>query len=272
VAPRFRNEHYVAFLDESGEPGLQVVAGVFIPARWLRSAERRWQEFIRDELGSRSGRTEVKGRELLKGEGVSLHAQTRHLSKGGTPLSAKGAGRQFYRLALEHIAGIAEVRVITVGVKTNQPKDAYRLWFWLAYAALIARPISPRPYLPLVVIDGEDAAFRDAHSLVAYRFYKNFKGRQPYVTGGKQWFLGGSAFHDSATLPFVQMADLVAGVGRHALVKRKSVGGWYDRHLRQFALARGREVDISAHALAELKRRSPTDKCGSGWRGAIIIP
>jgi hypothetical protein len=95
MASGLRNEDYVAFLDESGEEGLQVVAGVFIPARWLRSAERRWHDFIRDHLGSSSGRSEVKGRELVKGQGVALHAQKRLLYRGWPPLTAKAAGQQF---------------------------------------------------------------------------------------------------------------------------------------------------------------------------------
>jgi len=114
-----RNEDYVGFLDESGEDNLQVVAGVLIPARWLRSAERRWRDFIRDHLGSRSGRTEIKGRELVKGEGVSLHAQNRILASGGAPLTARAAGRLFYRDALEHVAGISELRVLSVGLQTK---------------------------------------------------------------------------------------------------------------------------------------------------------
>ena len=92
-----RNEDYVAFLDESGEDNLQVASGVLIPARWLRSAERRWRDFVRDHLGSRSGRTEIKGRGLVRGEGVSIHAQNRILASGGASLSALAAGRLFYR-------------------------------------------------------------------------------------------------------------------------------------------------------------------------------
>lgn len=41
MAARLRNEDYIAFLDESEQDKLQVVAGVLIPARWLRPAERR---------------------------------------------------------------------------------------------------------------------------------------------------------------------------------------------------------------------------------------
>ena len=147
------NEDYVAFLDESGEFGksdLQVVSGVLIPARWLRSAERRWMDFIRDSLGSSSGKVEVKSRELLRGENASLHAQKALLEKGWPALSAKAAGRLFYRDALEHIATIEEIRVLTVGLPTRHPAEAYRLWFWMMYALLVERPKSPRPRLPLV--------------------------------------------------------------------------------------------------------------------------
>jgi hypothetical protein len=143
MVPGLRNEDYVAFLDESGEDSLQVVAGVLIPARWLRPAERRWRDFIRDHLGSRSGRTETKSRELLKGSGVSIHAQNRILASGGAPLSAQAAGRLFYRDALEHIARTTEVRFLTVGLDTKHPVDTYRLWFWMMYAALVQRPRAP---------------------------------------------------------------------------------------------------------------------------------
>lgn len=272
MAGGLRNEDYVAFLDESGEDGLQVVAGVWIPARWLRSAERRWRDFLRDHLGSRSGRTEIKSRELLKGRGVSIHAQNRILASGGTGLSARAAGRQFYRDALEHIATIQEVRVLAVGLPTRHPVDVYRLWFWMAYAALTNRPRAPRPRLPLTVIDGEDAAFRATHDLVAHRFYRTFNHQQPYIGPGPEWFVGGSAHQDSALHPFVQMADLVAGAARHAIVARQPRGGWYKTHLQDHADARGRNVDISHHALARLRKLSPDDHCGSGWQDATLVP
>ncbi|HZJ10064.1 MAG TPA: hypothetical protein VFD39_10240, partial [Trueperaceae bacterium] len=79
------------------------------------------------------------------------------------------------------------------------------------YASLIERPRAPRPRLPLVVIDGEDAAFRSAQDLIAYRFYRAFPRRRSYMTRGEEWFVGGSAHQDSTLHPFVQMADLVAG-------------------------------------------------------------
>jgi hypothetical protein len=267
---RLRNEDYVAFLDESGEANLQVVAGVLVPARWLRSAERRWRDFIRDHLGSRSGRREVKGRELIRGQGVALHAQRAFLAQGWPPLTAQAAGRQFYRDALEHIASIAEVRLLTVGLATNHPVDVYRLWHWMAYALLVERPRAPRPRLPLTIIDGEDASFRNAHDLVAYRFYRAFPRCQPYVARGRLWFVGGSAHQDSQLHPLVQMADLVAGVGRHAITNRTPYADWYQKHLRDHASTMRRTIDVTSHALAQLKRRSRRDACGSGWPNALL--
>lgn len=267
MAPGLRNEDYIAFLDESGQEELQVVAGVLIPARWLRSAERRWRDFIRDHLGSRSGRTEVKSRELLKGKGVSIHAQNRILASGGAPLSVRAAGRLFYRDALEHIARTKEVRIIAVGLPTKRPLEVYRLWFWMANALLVERPRAPRPRLPLVVIDGEDAAFRSAQDLVAYRFYRQFRRVQPYVSRGQQWFVGGSVHQDSALHPFIQAADLVAGATRYAIAGKKPHGTWYRDHLQAGS---NREIDASAHALDRLKALSPSDKCGSGWGSALL--
>jgi hypothetical protein len=265
-----RNEDYVAFLDESGTGRLQVVSGVLIPVRWLRPAEHRWRAFIQTELGSKSGRTEVKSRELMHGEGVSLHAQKAMLVSGHPPLTAKAAGRQFFRRALEHIAGIAEVRILTVALPTTHPIEVYRIWFWMAYAALVERRRAPRPRLPLVVIDGEDASFRQAQDLVAYRFYRQFPRCQPYVAAGSKWFVGGAVLQDSKLHPFVQMADLVAGAGRLAISGRKGSSRWYETHLRNHGEERGRDVDVSAHALALLKRRSRTDACGSGWPNARL--
>lgn len=272
MAPGLRNEDYVAFLDESGEPSLTVVAGVLIPARWLRAAERRWRDFIRDHAGSRSGRTEVKARELLRGEGVSLHVQQTMLANGWKSISARGAGRQFYREALEHLALTREVRVLSVGLPTRNAAEVYRLWFWLAYAALVERPRAPRPRLPLTVIDGEDVSFRAAHDLVAYRFYRAFSGRRHYIGSRQAWFVGGSVHQDSSLLPFVQTADLVAAAARYAIQGRGEVGTWYDNHLRKVALTGGREVDVSAHALKRLRKLDPKNRCGSGYSDAQVPP
>lgn len=268
--PSLRNEDYVAYLDESGENGLQVVAGLLIPARWLRGAERRWRDFVRGELGSRSGRLEVKGRELLAGKGVSIKAQETMLASGSPPLSARAAGRMFYRDALEHIAMINQIRILAVGLPTNHPLEVYRLWFWMAYALLVEKPRAPRPRLPLTVIDGEDASFRGAQDLVAHRFYHAFPKCQPYVVRGSQWFVGGSVHQDSALHPLIQMADLVAGAARHSIAGRKPQGDWYGKHLVGRAKKSKRRIDASAQALARLKRLSKDDDCGSGWNDALL--
>ncbi len=260
----------MAFLDESGTGRLQVVSGILIPVRWLRPAEHRWRAFIRTELGSRSGQTEVKSRELMHGGGVSLHAQTAMLASGSPPLTAKAAGQQFFRRALEHIASIAEVRVLTVALPTTRPTEVYRLWFWMAYAALVEKRNAPRPRLPLVVIDGQDVSFRRAQELVAYRFYRQFPRCQPYVASGSKWFVGGAVLQDSKLHPFVQMADLTAGAARLAMTGTGPSRHWYETHLRNHGEARGREIDVSQHALAQLKRRSRTDACGSGWPDAKL--
>lgn len=266
-----RGEDYVAFLDESGEDGLQVVSGVLIPARWLRSAERRWMDFVSNGLGSRSGRTEIKAREIIKGHGVSLHAQRRQQEDGATGISAKAAGMRLYRDALEHISGVNEIRVMTVGLPTSHAVDVYRLWYWMMYALLVERSHAPRPRLPLAVIDGQDQAFRGAHDLVAHRFYRRFPRCQPYVRRGKPWFVGGSVLQDSRLHPFIQMADLVAGAGRHAIAGRRPAGKWYATHLLAPASSMKRDIDVSSHALSQLKGRSRRDACGSGWPDAILV-
>jgi hypothetical protein len=193
------------------------------------------------------------------------------LASGHPPLTAKAAGRQFFRRALEHIAGIAEVRVLTVGLATTRPIEVYHLWFWMAYAALVEHAALAAGRLPLVVIDGQDASFRRAQDLIAYRFYRQFPRCQPYVSAGSKWFVGGALLQDSKLHPFVQMADLVAGAGRLAMSTKKAPSKWYETHLRGYGAARGREIDVSAHALTLLKRRSRTDACGSGWTGAKLI-
>lgn len=268
-----RNEDYVAFLDESGEPGLQVVAGILIPARWLRAAERRWRDFVRHHVGSRSGRVEVKSRDLLAGKGASFHIQRTMLANSLPPISAVAAGRQFYKDALEHIARTREIRVLSVGLETTYAFEAYRLWFWLAYSALVERPTAPRPRLPISVIDGQDGAFRVAQDLIAHRFHRTFWGRRYYIGPNRNaWFIGGSVHQDSALHPFVQTADLVAAAARHAIQERKPHGTWYKTHLRDCALLGGRDVDLSAHALRRMRRLDPKDKSGSGHFGALVPP
>lgn len=264
-----RDEDYIAYIDESGEDGLQVVAGALIPARWLRGTERRWRDFVRGELGSRSGKLEVKGRDLLAGKGASFRAQQVQREKG-RPMSARAAGRLFYRDALEHIAVINQIRVLVVGLPTKHPLEVYRLWFWMANALLVEKARAPRPRLPLAVIDGEDQSFRAAQDLVAHRFYHAFPKCQPYVGRGSAWFVGGSVFQDSRLHPLVQMADLLAGVARHAIVQRKPQGHWYEQHLIGRARRANRNIDASPQALKKLTKLSPADTPGAGWRDALL--
>jgi hypothetical protein len=264
-----RDEDYVAYLDESGEDGLQAVAGVLIPARWLRGTERRWRDFVKGELGSRSGKLEVKGRDLLSGKGASFRAQ-QVLNTKGQPMSAKAAGRLLYRDSLEHIALINQIRVLAVGLPTKYPLEVYRLWFWMANALLVEKDRAPRPRLPLAVIDGEDQSLRAAQDLVAHRFYHAFPKCQPYVGRGSLWFVGGSVFQDSRLHPLIQMADLLAGAARHSIAGRAPQGDWYEKHLIGRAKRARRKIDASSQALKKLKRLSPSDKAGVGWDDALL--
>jgi len=266
-------EDYVAFLDESGESretDLYVVSGVLIPARWLRSAERRWMDFAANRLGSRTGKGEVKSRELRAGKGVSIHAQ-KVLKEEGVDGSAKAAGRRVYREALEHIAAIRELRTLTVALPRKQATDVYRLWFWMSYMLLVEPAKAPHPRLPMSVIDGEDLAFRSAQDLVAHRFYRRFPRCRPYVSPGKPWIIGGSVLQDSRLHPFVQMADLISAAARHAILG-SSTAAWYERHLVDYARKMGKDIDVSARALTLLRRRSRNDACGSNWPEAILPP
>ena len=186
-------------------------------------------------------------------------------------MSAKAAGRAFYRDTLEHIALINRVSILAVGLPTKYPLEVYRLWFWMAYALLVEKSRAPRPKLPLTVIDGEDVSFRAAQDLVAHRFYHAFPKCQPYVTRGDQWFVGGSVHQDSKLHPFVQMADLVAGAARHSIFARRPQAGWYGKHLVGRAKKQDRHIDVSSQALARIKKLSPADDCDSRW-GAALLP
>jgi hypothetical protein len=265
----------VAFVDESIQPGADgftMVAGLLIPARLLRSAERRWRDFITDRLGSRSGRREIKSKDLIAGHGAAKNAQKRLLASGAPPISALGAGRQFYREALHHIASLTEIRVLTIGRPTTKAVDAYHLWFWMCNVLLVERPRAPRPRLPLIVIDGRDTNLRNAQDLVAWRFYKAFPRCQPYVARGSNWFVGGSVLQDSVLSPFIQMADLVAGAARLAVLDREIERDWYRQDLVQYARDMGRTIDVSNRARSKLRERSRADACGSGWKEALLVP
>jgi hypothetical protein len=68
------------------------------------------------------------------------------------------------------------------------------------------------------------------------------------------------------------MADLVAGAARHSIVERRRYADWYEDHLAGYARqTRKKEIEVSGHALSQLKKRSRTDVCGSGWKNAQVI-
>jgi len=268
-----RDEDYVAFVDESTRPDplnpLTVVSGVLIPSRWLRPAERRWEQFIRSEVGRESGIAEFKAHDLLAGKGLAIDIAKHQREEKGFHKSAKGAAHDFYKLALEHIALIAEARVLAVGSKTLVPEETYRLWYWLLYATLVQRADHPRPRISMIIIDGQDRGFRRAQDLIAYRFYRRFPNVQPYVAAGNEWFIGGSALHESHLHPFIQFADLICGVARRNLEGNPKFASWYPVHIRDYASARGREVDCSPAALACLERLDPAG--ATGWKDALLV-
>ncbi len=249
-----------------------MVAGLLIPARILRSAERRWRDFITDRLGSRSGRREIRSKDLTAGHGAAKNAQTRLLSSGWQPISARAAGWHFYREALQHIASLTEIRILTVGFPTAKAVDAYHVWFWMCNVLLVERPRGPRPRVALAVIDGRDTKLREAQDLVAWRFYRAFPRCQPYVASGKRWFVGGSVLQDSVLSPFIQMADLVAGAARLAVLESPAEKEWYRQDLVTHARQMGRVIDVSRHARSQLRERSRQDACGSGWKDALLVP
>jgi hypothetical protein len=209
---------------------------------------------------------------LAKGHGPAKNAQKRLLASGSPPISALAAGWQFYREALRHIATLTEVRVLTVGYPSVKIVDAYHLWFWMCNALLVERPRQPRPRLSLAVLDGRDTRLRETQDLVAWRFYRAFPACQPYVKVGTRWFVGGSVLHDSALSPFIQMADLIAGAARLAVIGSEAGRDWYQQDLREYASNRGRPIDVSRHARSQLRERSRHDACGSGWKDAILVP
>jgi hypothetical protein len=160
---------------------------------------------------------------------------------------------------------------IQPGFPTTKATEAYYPWFWMCNALLVERSQEPRPKLSLTVIDGRDTKLREAQDLTAWRFYKAFPRCQAYVASGTEWFVGGSVLQDSVHSPFIQMADLVAGAARLAVLERAPEKDWYKDHLVRYARSKGRKIDVSHHARAELRRRSREDACRSGWKDAILV-
>jgi hypothetical protein len=159
-----------------------------------------------------------------------------------------------------------------VGRPTTKAVDAYHLWFWMCNALLVERHRAPRPRVPLFVLDGRDTKLRVAQDLVAWRFYRAFPQCQPYVKSGTSWFVGGSVMQDSALSPFIQMADLVAGAARLAILGSEAERDWYRQDLVRHAGLMGRTIDVSARARSQLRKRSREDACASGWKDALLVP
>ncbi len=72
--------------------------------------------------------------------------------------------------------------------------------------------------------------------------------------------MGGATLHESHSLPFVQMADLVAHAAYQAMRKKPDrvfMHDWYRDELVASAAARGRPIDVSDHWLKELRAVGP---------------
>ena len=248
------------FVDESGDEKLTVISGVMVPARWVRATEARWEAFLRSH--GIYGKGELKAWKLTTGRGVAqdIARRTEHPSGESFSTHAKSCGHNAYIEALRLIGTLTEMRIATIAVPTGRPIDAFRVWNWMLCAGLTTRPRSPRPRVAMIVIDGDDQGIRRVLRGVVGDFYWRCHQRQPYVTGGKAWFVGGATLHDSATLPFIQMADLVAHAAYQSIShkpERAFMHDWYTKHLLGPARAKGREIDVSEFLLKELLAIDP---------------
>jgi len=77
---------------------------------------------------------------------------------------------------------------------------------------------------------------------------------------------------DGEIHPLLQMADLVAGAVRLAIVGAGPEALWYREKLIRPAHDRHRRIEVSSHARSQLRERSREDACGSGWKDAILVP
>ena len=68
--------------------------------------------------------------------------------------------------------------------------------------------------------------------------------------------MGGAVLHESHTLPFIQITDLVAHAAFQTLLgspERTYMHRWYEDDFRAIARARNRAIDVSDFCLAELR-------------------
>jgi hypothetical protein len=272
----FLREDYVAFIDESGDGTLQVVSGLFVPARWMRSAYTLLDD-VRATEGFRHP-DELKAAELATGRGFAWErAETLPRPIGVSKSNhAKQTGCDIYTRVLRHVARINGLRVLSIGLRTRFPIEAYRLWFWAACAGLTAFPRGRRrPQVSILVIDGQDQGFLRVQRGVVKDFYKSCKGRQSYVGPGKAWFMGGAVLHESHSLPYIQVTDLVAHAAFQAVrgnPDRAYMQPWYEDEFRAPARARRRIIDVSDFCLAELRGCRVPAALAPSVAGAVVVP
>ena len=246
-----------------------------MPARWVRPAYT-----LLDDVRTTEGLTqpeELKAATLATGRGFAwTRAAKLHRPAGLSKRDhARQTGIDIYKRVLGQVSCINGLRVLTLGLATRFPTEVYRLWFWAACAGLTAFPEGERPRVAMVVIDGQDQGLLRVHRGVVKDFYLACRGRQSYVGPGRPWFMGGSVLHESDSLPFIQVTDLVAHAAFQALAaktERAYMHGWYEEAFRAVARTRRRQIDISASCLAELGNCQPPPTVAAHVGAAVIVP
>lgn len=268
----FAHEDYVVFMDESGDDNLQVVTGLFVPARWMRPAYQ-----LLDDIRATEGfkvPEEMKASVLATGRGFAWQRaesiqRPAWISKRNHALQT---GCDIYTRVLGHTAGINGLRVMSVGLQTARPQEVYRLWFWAACAGLTSFAIR-RPRVSMIVIDGQDQGLLRSHRGIVKDFYRRNRGRQWYLRPGRPWFMGGAVLHESHALPFIQVADLVAHAAFQKILQspqRAYMHDWYDQSFCQVAANRHRDIEASRFALNELAGCDiPPDI--AAYAGAVLV-
>ncbi|MGH3431058.1 MAG: DUF3800 domain-containing protein [Mycobacteriales bacterium] len=268
----FLHEDYIVFMDESGDDDLQVVTGLFVPVRWMRSAYQ-----LLDDIRATEGfkvPEEMKASVLATGRGFAWQraqttARPAFVSKRDHALKT---GCDIYTRVLGKVAGLNGLRVVSLGLQTPFPQEVYRLWFWALCAGLTSYTIK-RPRVSMIVIDGQDQGLLRSHRGIVKDFYGRNKGRQWYLKPGRAWFIGGAVLHDSRALPFIQMADLVAHAAFQTILqnpKRAYMHGWYDQSFCRIAANRNRQIEASRFVLHELAGcKVPPDI--AAYAGSVLV-
>jgi hypothetical protein len=273
----FAAEDYIVFVDESGNDDLQVIAGLFVPVRWVRSSYAYLDDFRASE-GIRVP-DELKAAELATGRGLVARrlAKATPIPPGvGMRTHAGRIGQSLYERALTLAGSMNGLRVVAIGLRTRFPVEAYRLWFWSVCAGITAFPSSDRPRVSLMVIDGQDQGLLRTQRGVTRDFYYTCRQRQTYIGPGSLWFMGGAVLHESHSLPFIQTADLVAHAAFQAILgnpDRAFMHTWYRQKLCDIAhQQRGRIVDASTFCLHELVGLHPPAPIAANARAGLFVP